>query len=55
MMLRLLCAKVAVAKIALTAAFTVGAVAGVAAVAGACAARRALRQPAVREAGPPAT
>jgi hypothetical protein len=55
MILRLLCAKIAIAKATLAAAFTLGAVAGAAAVAGACAARRALPQPAPREAGPPAT
>jgi hypothetical protein len=53
MLLRILATKIVVAKLALTAAFTVGAVGG--AVVGACAAGRALRQPAARGADTPAT
>jgi hypothetical protein len=55
MLLRILATKIVVAKLALTAAFTVGAVGGAAAVVGACAAGRALRQPAARGADTPAT
>lgn len=55
MLLRILATKIVVAKLALTAAFTVGAVAGAAAVVGACAARRALGQAAPRGAETPAT
>jgi hypothetical protein len=55
MILRLLVAKAVFAKLALTPAFTAGAGAGPPALAGACAARRALRQTAAREAGPAAT
>jgi hypothetical protein len=54
MILRLLCAKVVMAKLALTAAFTVGAAAGAAAVLGSCAARKAISGRLERDARPPA-
>jgi len=55
MLLRILIAKVAVAKLAVTAAFTLGAVAGACAVAGTCAARKAMAARDLPESGPPAT
>jgi hypothetical protein len=55
MLFRILIAKVAVAKIAVTAAFTLGVVAGGCAVLGACGVRKAMAAREPRESGPPAT
>jgi hypothetical protein len=53
MLLRILCAKVMLAKMAMTAAFTVGSVAGAAAVVGVCAARRSLAERRPRDGAAP--
>ncbi len=53
MLLRILCTKIAIAKVMATAAFTLGSVAGAAAVVGICAARRGLAERRPREGAAP--